>query len=99
MRRVRRGRTWFDVQRVGVDLDVKVLGSGGAELLQDAVDRLGDVVRNRLGELHLAVDDHAALPEVEDLQFLEARQVGLQERHQLQREEEANITCMGRSVN
>lgn len=56
--------TWFNIQRVGVDLDVQVLECGGAELLQGAVDGLGDVVRHRLGELHLTVDDHAALPEV-----------------------------------
>lgn len=82
--------TWFDVQRVGVDLDVQLLGGSGAELLQDAVDRLGDVVRHRLDELHLAVDDHAALPEVEDLQLLEARQVGLQVRQQLQRRKQSD---------
>lgn len=48
------------------------------------MDGLGDVVGHRPGELHLAVDDHAAFPEVEDLQFPEARQVGLQVRQQLQ---------------
>lgn len=68
---------------------MKALGSGRAELLQDAVDGLGDVVRHRLGELHLAVDDHAAFPEVENLQFPEARQVGLQERQQLETEAES----------
>ena len=67
---------------------MQVLGGGGAELLQDTVDGLRDVVRHRLGEFHLAVYDHAALPEVENLQFLEARQVGLQVRHQLQAEGE-----------
>lgn len=86
-------RTWFNIQGACVDLDVQVLGCGGAELLQDAVDGLRNVVRHRLGEFHLAVDNHAALPEVENLQFLEARQVGLQVRHQLQAgERERNIT-------
>lgn len=70
-------------------MDVQVLGGGGAELLQDAVDGLGDVVRHRLGELHLAVDDNAALPEVENFQFLEAREVRLQERQQLETETES----------
>lgn len=63
---------------------MQVLGGGGAELLQDAADGLRDVVRHHLGKLHLAVDDHAALPEVQDLQVLESRQVGLQVRQQLQ---------------
>lgn len=72
---------------MGVDLDVQDLRGSGAELLQDAVHGLGDVVRHGLGELHLAVDDHAALPEVQDLQLLEARQVGLQVRQQLEAEE------------
>lgn len=76
---------------MGVDLDVQVLGGGRAELLQNAVDGFGDVVRHRLGELHLAVDDHAALPEVKNLQFLEARQVRLQERQQLETEESNHI--------
>lgn len=75
--------TWFNIQRVGVDLDVQVPGGSRAELLEDAVDSLGDVVWHRLDELHLAVDDHAAFPKVENLQFLEARQVGLQVRQQL----------------
>lgn len=70
---------------MGVDLDVQLPGSGRAELLQDAVDGLSDVVRHRLGELHLAVDNHATFPEVENLQFLEARQVCLQVWQQLQR--------------
>lgn len=55
------------------------------------MDGLCDVVRHRLGELHLAVDDHAALPEVEDLQFFEARQVGLQERQQLQKKKKQRV--------
>lgn len=84
--------TWFNIQRVGVDLDVQILWGGWAEVLQDAVDGLGDVVRHRLGELHLAVDDHAALPEVKNFQFLEARQVRLQERQQLETEAESDIT-------
>lgn len=67
-----------------VDLDVQVLGGGGAELLQDAADSLRDVVRHHLGKFHFAVDDHAALSEVQDLQVLESRQVGLQVRQQLQ---------------
>lgn len=62
---------------------MQVPGGGLTEVLQDAVDSLGDVVRHRGGELHLAVDDHAALPEVQDLQLLETCQVGLQERQQL----------------
>lgn len=63
---------------------MQVLGGGGAELLQDAADGLSDVVRHHLGKFHLAVDDHAALPEVQDLQVLESRQVGLQVWQQLQ---------------
>ena len=79
-------RTWLHLQRVRVDVDVQVPGGGRADLLQDTVHGLGDVVRHRLGELGLAVDDHAALPEVEDFQVLEAGQVGLEERQQLQTE-------------
>lgn len=78
--------TWFNIQRTGVDLDVQVLGGSGAELLQDTVDGLGDVVRHWFGELHLAVDDHAAFSEVKNLQFLEAREVCLQVRQQLETE-------------
>lgn len=63
---------------------MQVLGGGGAELLQDAADGLRDVVRHHLGKFHLAVDDHTTLPEVQDLQVLESRQVGLQVRQQLQ---------------
>lgn len=84
--------TWFHVQRMAVDLNVQVLGGSGAELLQHAVDGLGDVVRHRLRKLHLAVDDHAALPEVQDLQFLKARQVRLQEWQQLHRKMEISDT-------
>ena len=87
-------RTWFNIQRAGVDLDVQVLGGSGAELLQDTVDGLGDVVRHWFGELHLAVDDHAAFPEVKNLQFLEAREVCLQVRQQLGTEEENHfVVC------
>lgn len=64
-------------------MDVQALGGGGAELLQDAAHRLRHVVGHHPGELQLAVDDHAALPEVQDLQVLESRQVGLQVRQQL----------------
>lgn len=78
--------TWFDIQRARVDLDVQVLGGSGAELLEDALDGLCDIVRHRFGELHLAVDDYAAFPKVENLQFLEACQVGLQVRQQLKTE-------------
>lgn len=64
-------------------MDVQAPGGGGAELLQDAAHRLRHVVGHHPGELQLAVDDHAALPEVQDLQVLESRQVGLQVRQQL----------------
>lgn len=66
-----------------VDVDVQVPGGAGAEVLQDAADGLRHVVGHQPGELEPAVDDHAALPEVQDLQVLEARQVGLQVRQQL----------------
>lgn len=75
--------TWLHVQRAAVNLQPP---GGGAEALQQAADGLSDVVGNGAGEAHLAVDDHAALPEVQDLQVPEARQVGLQVRQQLQRQ-------------
>lgn len=58
------------------------------------MDSLCDVVRHRLGEFHLAVDNNAALPEVENLQFLEARQVCLQVRQQLRREAESSVEVL-----
>lgn len=84
--------TWFYIQGARVDLDVQVLGGSGAELLQDAPDGLCDVVRNNLSKLHPAVDDHAALSEVQDLQIPEARQVGLQVRQQLETAEWNHMT-------
>lgn len=57
-------QTWFDVQGAPVNVDVHLLGGRGAELVQDGVDGLCHIVRYCLGEPHLAVDNHAALPEV-----------------------------------
>lgn len=75
--------TWFYLQRATVDLNVKPLGGGAAEVLEDTVDRLGDVIRHRLVQLHPAVHHHAAVPEVEDFQLLESGQIGLQIRQKL----------------
>lgn len=70
--------TWFYFQRPTVDLNVEPLGGGAAEVLEHAVDGLGDVIRHRLVQLHPAVDHHTAVPEVEDFQLLESGQIGLQ---------------------
>lgn len=70
--------TWFYFQRPTVDLNVEPLGGGAAEVLEHAVDGLGDIIRHRLVQLHPAVDHHTAVPEVEDFQLLEPGQIGLQ---------------------
>lgn len=73
-------------------MNVQVGGGAGAGLLQDAAHGLRHVVGHHPGELEPAVDDHAALLEVQDLQVLEARQVGLQVRPQLHADVETAVT-------
>lgn len=75
--------TWFDFQGATVDLDVEPLGRGAAEVFQDAVHRLRDVVRHRLVQLHPAVHHNAAVPEVEDFELLKSSQIGLEIRQKL----------------
>lgn len=75
--------TWFDLQRATVNLNVEPFGRGVAEVFQHAVHGLRHVVRHRLVQLHLAVYDNAAVPEVEDFQLLESRQIGLEIRKKL----------------
>lgn len=78
-----RNLTRLHFQRPTVDLNVEPLGGGAAEVLEHAVDSLGDVVRHRLVQLHPAVHHHTAIPEIEDFELLEAGQIGLQVRQKL----------------
>lgn len=75
--------TWFYFQGAAVNLDVEPLRRRAAEVLEHAVYGFRDVVRYRLVQFHPAVYHNAAVPEVENLQLLESRQIGLQIRQKL----------------
>lgn len=81
------GATCLHIQRLLVNVDVQPVGSVPADVLQHAVQRPRQVVGYPAGKLRPAVHHHTAAPEVQDLQLLEARQIGLQVGQQLQGEE------------
>ena len=78
--------TWFNVKRVAIYFQIKLLGCRGTKILQDTSHSLGEVIWHWFSKPHFAIHNHAPISEVKYLKLLKTRKIGSKIWNQLQKQ-------------